>query len=69
MNTSSVSELIALRRANRYTAGNTSDGFHLALVIECGGMRAAAAAGIITALENHELNPLFDTIHGASAGA
>jgi predicted patatin/cPLA2 family phospholipase len=45
------------------------DGWHLALVIEGGGMRGVIAGGMVTGLERLELLRVFDSIHGSSAGA
>jgi predicted patatin/cPLA2 family phospholipase len=39
------------------------------LVIECGGMRGVAAAGIVTELERWGGANAFDSVHGSSAGA
>jgi predicted patatin/cPLA2 family phospholipase len=49
--------------------GKRADDFHLALVIECGGMRGVAAGGFIKVLSEATLLDSFDTLHGSSSGA
>jgi predicted patatin/cPLA2 family phospholipase len=60
--------LTARARANSKRR-KRADNFHLALVIECGGMRGVAAGGIIQALSEAKLLDSFDTLHGSSSGA
>lgn len=56
-----------LRRRAR--SGARDDGCHLSLVIEGGGMRGVVSGGMVTALQESELLPMFDSLHGSSAGA
>lgn len=64
-----VVELIRRRRAEGSRPGERRDGRRVALVIEGGGMRGVASAGMTAALEQLELRDSFDEVHGASAGA
>jgi len=43
------------------------DDYHLALVIEAGGVRASSAGGMAQAISGIDF--VFDSVHGASAGA
>lgn len=45
------------------------DPYHLSLVIESGGNRAASAGGMVSALHDFGMEKCFDSIHGSSAGA
>jgi predicted patatin/cPLA2 family phospholipase len=54
---------------SRAKTRSSSDTFHVALVIEGGGMRAVYAAGMAEELQQLGLIPLFDSFHGSSAGA
>ena len=65
----SVAELIRARRTAGSTREKRNDPFHLALVIEGGGMRGVVAGGMVSALELRGCVDCFDTIHGSSAGA
>lgn len=67
--TSAVAALLGERLTSRTKPGGRIDGFHLALVIECGGMRGASAGGTVQALYDGGLLPCFDSIYGSSAGA
>jgi predicted patatin/cPLA2 family phospholipase len=55
--------------AERATGQTRRDDERLALVVECGGMRGVVAAGMLTALSDCNLRPVFDSFHGSSAGA
>jgi predicted patatin/cPLA2 family phospholipase len=57
------------RHRERSRPGARTDGRRVALVIEGGGMRGAASAGMATAIEQLGLRDAFDEVHGASAGA
>ncbi len=57
------------RKANGSRPGQRTDGHHVALVVEGGGMRGVAAGGMVSALEDLGLTPCFDSVHGSSAGA
>jgi predicted patatin/cPLA2 family phospholipase len=65
----SVHSLLMERARTNSKRGNRADKFHLALVIECGGMRGIAAGGFIKELTKLQLLDCFDTLHGSSAGA
>jgi predicted patatin/cPLA2 family phospholipase len=62
----SVSQLIQSRLRQ---LPNRSDGNHLALVFESGGMRNTSTAGILIEFQNHGLATVFDSFHGSSSGA
>ncbi|MBD1549769.1 patatin-like phospholipase family protein [Roseibium aggregatum] len=67
-----IKEIISLlfnRRDRSYETSSSSDGNHIALVIEGGGMRGVTAGGMVSALEDFGLTSCFDSIHGSSAGA
>ena len=64
-----VSELLRLRLDQKSARGKRQDPYHLALVIEGGGMRGVVAGGMVTAIQELGLTACFDTIHGSSAGA
>jgi predicted patatin/cPLA2 family phospholipase len=57
------------RREQGSRPGARTDGRRVALVIEGGGMRGVASAGMATAIEQLGLRDAFDEVHGASAGA
>jgi predicted patatin/cPLA2 family phospholipase len=42
---------------------------HLALIIECGGMRGIVAAGMLSILKDFNFRDIVDSFHGSSAGA
>jgi predicted patatin/cPLA2 family phospholipase len=65
----SVGQLISNRAVGKSIRGLRDDPFHLALVIEGGGMRGVVSGGMVTAIEQLGLLRCFDTIHGSSAGA
>jgi predicted patatin/cPLA2 family phospholipase len=65
----SVRHLLQQRQKTRSSRGQRADPYHLALVIEGGGMRGVVAGGMVTALEARGLLGCFDSIHGSSAGA
>jgi len=64
-----VAALLRSRAENPTPRTERKDPFHLALVIEGGGMRGVVTGGMVTAIEQLGLLHCFDTIHGSSAGA
>lgn len=64
-----VVQTLLRRREEGSRPGARTDGRRVALVIEGGGMRGAASAGMATAIEQLGLRDAFDEVHGASAGA
>jgi predicted patatin/cPLA2 family phospholipase len=60
---------LRVRRETNSCRGKRSDPYHLALVIEGGGMRGVVSGGMISALEAEGFLPCFDSVHGSSAGA
>jgi predicted patatin/cPLA2 family phospholipase len=64
-----VVQTLRRRRAEGSRPGRRSDGRHVALVIEGGGMRGVVSAGMTSALEQLGFRDAFDEVHGASAGA
>lgn len=66
---SSVRSIMIARARSGSKRGSRSDGHHLSLVIESGGMRGVAAGGFIKVLADAALTDTFDSIHGSSAGA
>jgi predicted acylesterase/phospholipase RssA len=64
-----VLEIIQLRAKSGSRPAQRSDPYHVALVIEGGGMRGVAAGGMVSALERLGLRDAFDSVHGSSAGA
>lgn len=67
--TTSVLDVLALRRAEASTPGARHDGHRLALIIEGGGSRAAYSTGMIGVLHELGLVDGFDAVFGSSAGA
>lgn len=67
--TPSVRAIMHTRALGRSKRKNRTDGFHLALVIECGGMRGAAAGGFLKSLADLHLVDSIDSFHGSSSGA
>jgi predicted patatin/cPLA2 family phospholipase len=66
---SSVRDLLRRRQGMVSARGNRADPYHLALVIEGGGMRGVVSGGMVSALEERSLLQCFDSVHGSSAGA
>jgi predicted patatin/cPLA2 family phospholipase len=64
-----VLEIIQLRAKSGSRPTRRSDPYHVALVIEGGGMRGVAAGGMVSALERLGLRDAFDSVHGSSGGA
>lgn len=64
-----VRELIKRRAAEGSRPGSRRDPHRLALCIEGGGMRGIVSAGMVVALEQLGLLPVFDVVYGSSAGA
>lgn len=61
---------LLLRRAREGSQlGARTDGAHLALVLEGGGMRGVVSIGLACAFEEAGLLGAFDSVHGSSAGA
>ena len=68
MDSPSVRTVLQQRAREANAPGNRSDRYHVALVIECGGMRGVAAGGALQALADAGMYDAFDSIHGSSAG-
>lgn len=64
-----VWRLVVDRAAAGSQPGRRTDGAHLALAIEGGGMAGAVSAGMCVALETLGLISSFDVIYGSSSGA
>jgi predicted patatin/cPLA2 family phospholipase len=64
-----IRALLKNRVRSQSKRGARQDGAHLALIVECGGMRGVAAGGFMQVFFDAGLVGAFDTIHGASAGA
>jgi predicted patatin/cPLA2 family phospholipase len=64
-----VRDVIQCRAKEKSTPRSRTDNFHVALVVEGGGMRGVVAGGMVSALEERCLVDCFDSVHGASAGA
>jgi len=62
-----VKKLIRHRLKYKSLPNNREDKFHLALVIEAGGIRASSVGGMAQALSKVDF--VFDSVHGSSAGA
>lgn len=62
-----VSSLIRIRLDESSKRNVRKDKFHLALVIESGGIRASSVGGMTQVLS--EISSVFDSVHGSSAGA
>jgi predicted patatin/cPLA2 family phospholipase len=62
-------EIIKRRKTVASVPMQRGDGFHVALVIEGGGMRGVASGGMVSGLERLGLLNCFDSVHGSSAGA
>jgi predicted patatin/cPLA2 family phospholipase len=65
----SVRDVMRLRQDMASVCGNRRDPYHVALVIEGGGMRGVVSGGMVSALEERSLLQCFDSVHGSSAGA
>ena len=65
----SVLSLMLERSRTRSKRGRRTDGMHLAMVVECGGMRGIAAGGFLKVLSEMKMLDSFDTLHGSSSGA
>jgi predicted patatin/cPLA2 family phospholipase len=64
-----VVELLRCRLNSKSVPGDRSDGHHLGLAIEGGGMRGVVSAGMLSALETIGALSAFDVVVGSSAGA
>ena len=62
-------DLMRSRLSSASAPGNRKDAYHLALVLEGGGMRGVISIGLAAGLEKLGLTGTFDSIHGSSAGA
>lgn len=62
-------ELLRQRQRDGSARGQRTDEFHLAMVLEGGGMRGVVSIGMATAFEDRGLLAAFDSVHGSSAGA
>lgn len=62
-------DLLMQRSGDNSTRGDRRDKFHLALVLEGGGMRGVVSIAMALAFEELGLLGIFDSLHGASAGA
>ncbi len=60
-------DVIGLIRARQ--AGSRDDGHRLGLAVEGGGMRGIVSGGMLLALRDLDLLPLFDTYYGTSSGS
>ncbi|CAN7647581.1 patatin-like phospholipase family protein [Bradyrhizobium sp. LjRoot220] len=65
----SIPRLLGERARTGSVRGKRLDANHIALVIECGGMRGIVAGGFLKVLCEHGMVDAFDSVHGASAGA
>lgn len=61
--------LLLSRGAAKSQRGRRDDPFHLALVLEGGGMRGIVSIGMASVFEDNNLFAAFDSVHGSSAGA
>lgn len=64
-----VLAILKARRSIGSSPRTRSDGHHVSLVIEGGGMRGTYVAGMLLALQKAGLTSAFDSIHGSSVGA
>jgi len=69
MRSLSPRELLLRRGAAKSIRGSRSDGCHLALVLEGGGMRGVVSVAMASVIEERGLFLAFDSVHGSSAGA
>ncbi len=65
----SPQELLLQRTRANSARNERGDPYHLALVLEGGGMRGVVLVAMASALEERGLLPAFDSVHGSSAGA
>jgi predicted patatin/cPLA2 family phospholipase len=64
-----VIQLLQARKEQRSTPGHRRDDARLVLLIEGGSSRGAYSSGMTVAVEQLGLLPLFDAVHGSSAGS
>jgi predicted patatin/cPLA2 family phospholipase len=64
-----VLDLIRARRRAGTGPGAHGDRMRLGLAVEGGGMRGVVSAAMLTALDDHDLRPVFDAIYSCSSGA
>lgn len=62
-------ELLQRRKHKNSQPNNRQDEFHIALILESGGLRAAAVGGMVDTLDSLGLTSCIDSVHGSSAGA
>ena len=67
--TNSPRDILRRRLDSKSARGQRTDGSHLALVLEGGGMRGVVSIAMASAFEERGFLPCFDSIHGSSAGA
>lgn len=65
----SIPFLLGERARTCSVRGKRTEPHHIALVIECGGMRGIVAGGFLKVLCRYGMTNAFDSVHGASAGA
>ena len=66
---SDIAAILNARARAQSKPGKRADPHHLALVVECGGMRGAVAGGMMQVLQDAGMTTAFDSAHGSSAGA
>lgn len=64
-----VIQLLRARKEQGSTPGNRRDDARVVLLIEGGSSRGAYSSGMTVAVEQLGMLPLFDAVHGSSAGA
>ncbi|MFZ1287826.1 MAG: patatin-like phospholipase family protein, partial [Candidatus Phosphoribacter sp.] len=65
----SVERLVRERHTSASTPGHRADPCRLALLIEGGSSRSAYSSGMVVAVEELGLTPVFDAVYGVSGGA
>jgi predicted patatin/cPLA2 family phospholipase len=69
MATPDTRTLLLRRGEDKTKKGQRKDPYHLALVLEGGGMRGIVSIGMASVFEDRGLFDAFDSVHGSSAGA
>ncbi|MGI9607812.1 MAG: patatin-like phospholipase family protein [Acidimicrobiales bacterium] len=64
-----IRDVLLDRLAENSSPGARTDGHHVVLAVEGGGMRGAVSSGMLLALEQLGLRDSFDEVVGTSAGA
>ena len=67
--TSTVRQILNSRKDALATGRDATDGAHVALVLEGGGMRGVTSISLACGLADAGLLNAFDSVHGSSAGA